>query len=153
MNRTAPQWCSRCDGTAPRPTGTCPECGCEPPAVNVQRYRKKPVEIEAYQWMGHNFDVLSLWCGEMIHQRPDDSVMLFVAANTAWLDIIVTEWVARDRHGFYPDQGRRVHRDIRAGQARSLMCWPLGHRWASHASYFHCLKCGAIKRYPTNGGG
>lgn len=70
--------------------------------MTAQRYRKRPVEIEAMRWMGNNFDGLSAWCGDHVKRSAEGTLRLFVQANTAWLELGVGEWVAKDRHGFYP---------------------------------------------------
>lgn len=76
-----------------------------------QKFRKKPVEIEAIQWTGKNPAAVRAFTG--MHKLPnggDHFVFttqsghgeLFVAANGAWLDIEVGEWVIQDARGFYP---------------------------------------------------
>lgn len=98
-----------------------------------QTYRKKPVEIEAMQWTGHNADELYDWACRPAEGGPanaivecfktfdDDAIYdditedkinamvlkgcraaVWVDANSEWLGIAVGEWVAKDRHGFYP---------------------------------------------------
>lgn len=93
----------------------------------VQRFRKRPIAIDAMQWDG-TFDSylrLARWCGNCVEwrgaqthvsgTRPDGTevttkleeplpnrVKLFVAANNAWLRIEPHEWIIRDPKGFYP---------------------------------------------------
>ena len=99
--------------------------------MSVHTYRKKPVTIEATQWTGKNVDEIQAWVGvgnggpivgmplfvELEDPKieglwaPGDieqwlnngaTTLLFVAANSAWLPVEISEWIARDRHGFYP---------------------------------------------------
>lgn len=68
-----------------------------------QRFRKKPVEIEAMRWTFDTVQAMKAWVGD--HCYPDPStrrLKLFVQANAAWLYLNEGEWVAKDRHGFYP---------------------------------------------------
>jgi len=69
--------------------------------VTAKTYQSRPVRIEAMQWTGDNFDELFGWIGYEIVRKPD-GLRLFVAANDRWLPLTVGEWVAKDRHGFYP---------------------------------------------------
>ena len=95
--------------------------------MSTQRFRKRPVEIEAMQWDGTFDGYLRIadWCGNSVQwrgpqthvsgTRPDGTeittelaeplparVKLFVAANDAWLRIEPDEWIIRDTKGFYP---------------------------------------------------
>lgn len=96
-----------------------------------KRYRKKPVEIDAMQWTGDNYEEMCCFAwrpsdshkgavvdlfvsidsnvAEDIHIRDLEGMrergctaLLFVDANCEWLGIRDGEWVAKDRHGFYP---------------------------------------------------
>ncbi|QAX92888.1 hypothetical protein KNU39_gp78 [Gordonia phage Mutzi] len=78
-----------------------------------KRYRKKPVEAEAIQWTGDNPYAVRAFTGMHKpdpHRSGDHFVFtvesgvgkLYVAANGAWLDIEVGEWIIRDAKGFYP---------------------------------------------------
>lgn len=74
----------------------------------VATYRKKlVVTIKALQYTGDNVEGLSQWVGK----APDGTngfdvyrsgPRLWVQANKSWLSIEEGEWVAKDRHGFYP---------------------------------------------------
>jgi len=68
-----------------------------------RRYRKRPVEITAFQWTGDNADAMrEFTCGMFL--PPDDAnpAWLYVAANSSSLPLEVGEWVAQDRLGYYP---------------------------------------------------
>jgi hypothetical protein len=73
----------------------------------AQRYRKKPVEIEAMQWSGDNYPQLHAWTGnredghEIVAAAPH-GLQLWVQANEAWLTLENGEWIIRDSRGFYP---------------------------------------------------
>lgn len=75
-----------------------------------QQYRKKPVVIEAKQWTGENIHDLWGWAGAgsvygpvpAENGRPAAPARLYVAANDAWLDLEVGEWIIRDARGLYP---------------------------------------------------
>ena len=72
--------------------------------MNALKYRKRPVVVEAMQWTGNNVDALQDWAGVTTVLGPTlaKPLRLFVAANQAWLDLEVGEWVIRDSLGFYP---------------------------------------------------
>lgn len=76
-----------------------------------QTFRKKPIEVEAIQWTGKNPAAVRAFTGmHQIGNGGEHFVFttqaghgeLFVAANDAWLDIEIGEWILRDERGFYP---------------------------------------------------
>jgi len=79
-----------------------------------QQYRKKPIVTEAMQWTGTNIDNLRDWvcsvygpasAGPAVRLYGPTEVnplRLYVAANEAWLDLEIGEWIIRDARGFYP---------------------------------------------------
>lgn len=86
-------------------------------------YRKKPVIIEAQQWTGDNIIALWEWIsaahlygpipaepattdasGTYFAARLAQPARLYVAANSAWRNIAVGEWILKDSLGFYPCQ-------------------------------------------------
>jgi hypothetical protein len=78
----------------------------------MQKYRKKPVVIEAMQWTGTNVLDLWDWAGANnvngplpVHDalRPEGKpCQLWVEANKAWLDLEIGEWILKDALGYYP---------------------------------------------------
>lgn len=68
----------------------------------ADRYRKRPVVIEAMQWTGANITALTEWAGEAITVKEEGIVFVYIAANNIWAALDVTEWVAKDTLGFYP---------------------------------------------------
>ena len=56
------------------------------------------------QWTGDNTDELREWLtgGEFEPPKHGESAQIWVNANQAWLHIETGDWVAKDRHGFYP---------------------------------------------------
>jgi hypothetical protein len=82
------------------------------PATCPTTYISIPTRITAMQWTGGNIQDLWDWItaeflygpipAEPIireHARP---ARLYVAANDAWLDLEVGEWIIQDALGFYP---------------------------------------------------
>jgi hypothetical protein len=85
-------------------------------------YRKKPVVNEAQQWTGDNIHDLWEWItaaflygptpaepaigpdasGKGCTAQPARLARLYVAANDAWLNLEVGEWIIKDSLGFYP---------------------------------------------------
>lgn len=76
-------------------------------------YRKRIGDVEAIQWTGENPYAVREFTG--MHQPdPERSGThfvftvqsghgeLYVAANKAWLDIEISEWIIKDSLGFYP---------------------------------------------------
>lgn len=87
--------------------------------MTIQTYRKRPVTIEALQWTGDNARDLAQWCGWCFNTSALGHARIFVDANDVWLDIERSEWIAKDRHGFYPikddvflETYEKVERDI-----------------------------------------
>lgn len=76
----------------------------------AQRYRKKPIVIEAMQWTGDNTAALRSWTDgnfqpldpEDRGANPDATAQVFVDANGVWCPIELGEWIIRDSKGFYP---------------------------------------------------
>lgn len=72
------------------------------------RYRKLPIEIDAVQWTGFNEAEIAVFmglpgCGQPARFILDGgNTKIWVAANSAYLDIEVGEWVAKDKMGCYP---------------------------------------------------
>ncbi len=68
------------------------------------KYRKRPIVIEAMQWTGDNLEGLWAWAGADVIYGPTEfnPLRLYVAANDAWLNLEVGEWILRDSLGFYP---------------------------------------------------
>lgn len=76
------------------------------------KFRKKPVEVEAIQWTGSNPAAVRAFTGDhrptpdsgthMVFTAQSGHGELYVAANNAWVDIEVGEWIIRDARGFYP---------------------------------------------------
>lgn len=73
-----------------------------------EKYRKRPVVIDAMQWTGNNAAALADWCGNHFYERSQSecadgfTASLFVKANANWLGIETGEWIAKDSQGFYP---------------------------------------------------
>ena len=85
-------------------------------------FRKNPVVIQAHQWTGDN--IAALWDnisaaflygptpaepavepdeeGKGCPAQPARPARLYVAANDAWLDLEVGEWIIMDARGYYP---------------------------------------------------
>lgn len=87
--------------------------------MTAKRYRKRPVEIEALQWTGDNLAQMQAFVGVRTDSHALENEQgfdvfragprLYVAANEAWLPIDVSEWVAKDRLGFYPIKDSMFH--------------------------------------------
>lgn len=80
-------------------------------STTPQRYRKRPVVIEAMQWTGNNLPAISKWVGAdsarldtvlSFDRPPVETLELWVAANKSWLPLQTGEWIIRDELGFYP---------------------------------------------------
>ena len=85
----------------------------EPKTPAPQRFHKKPVVVEAIQWTGSNTRAVMEWTGE--RRNPDTGGLeltfvplayprpkLWVAANSAWVEVEPGEWFIRDARGVYP---------------------------------------------------
>lgn len=92
--------------------------------MTAKIYRKRPVEIEALQFTGDNWEEMQEFCGTHRDTDPTNEVPietftpagtnllpidgnlnkaeLWVQANESWLPIEPGEWVIHDQLGFYP---------------------------------------------------
>lgn len=79
--------------------------------MTAKTYRKKPVTVEAIQWTGDNFEELRKFVGTfrvLAFDEPgvivaeNSETHLWVEANQQWLPIVVSEWVLKDKLGYYP---------------------------------------------------
>lgn len=80
-----------------------------PPVTPASFYTSIPTTISALQWRG---DVDQMWdwttpaafYGPIPaeYRRAATPARLYVAANNAWVDLDIGEWVIRDDLGFYP---------------------------------------------------
>ncbi|OZC59248.1 hypothetical protein CH276_22640 [Rhodococcus sp. 06-470-2] len=81
-------------------------------------FQKRPVRVQAIQWTGDNPYAVRAFTG--VHKvQPSgdhyvfttqdgvDHAKLYVAANDAWLEVEVGEWIIRDEHGYYPCKAER----------------------------------------------
>lgn len=69
------------------------------------RYRKKPVEIEAFQFDGHNYDRLAVWMGDAPTrmQSPADTLDMYIDTLEGTMHVSPGDWVIRGVKGeFYP---------------------------------------------------
>lgn len=85
------------------------------------KYTSIPTTITAIQWTGDNIHALWDWCGadnvygpvptiddadhnQNLHAKDVEMrpARLYVAANDAWLDLEIGEWILKDDLGFYP---------------------------------------------------
>jgi hypothetical protein len=67
------------------------------------KFRKKPIVIESMQWTGENVHQLWDWAGADNVYGPTEvnPLRLYVAANDAWLDLEIGEWIIQDSRGYY----------------------------------------------------
>lgn len=84
----------------------------------AEKYRKKPVVVEAMQWDGTGASLLDIeaWSrvpgiGNTVRlaTRPDSPPELWVDANSAWLPIEPGEWIIRDAVQPLPDRPTRYY--------------------------------------------
>ena len=76
------------------------------------KFRKKPVVIDAIQWVGGDYKCLNDFCGHEWNRAdavdevgPDDSenVVVFNKEESQWLNVPVGHWIIRGVHGeYYP---------------------------------------------------
>lgn len=69
------------------------------------RWRKKPVEIEAVQFTGHNYDRIASWMGDAATTMtsPDGTLDLHIETLEGTLHVSPDDWVIRGVQGeFYP---------------------------------------------------
>jgi hypothetical protein len=79
------------------------------PTTCADTYTSIPTSITAVQWTG-DVDRMRDWITAAYFYGPIPAkdrraatpARLYVAANNAWLDLEIGEWVTRDDLGFYP---------------------------------------------------
>jgi hypothetical protein len=104
-----PGWCA--DGGGLCRVGT---TGSEWEAPSVaSRYRKRPVVIEAFQWVGGDTEILDRFLGQNWgradakdvpwEHEDDEAIVVWNTAEKLWLPVPVGHWIIRGIHGeFYP---------------------------------------------------
>ena len=69
----------------------------------MKTYKSRPTTVEAIQYTG---DPNPIWdaIGADNFYVPTENAnpKLYVAANNAWLEIALGEWILKDEHGYYP---------------------------------------------------
>jgi hypothetical protein len=77
----------------------------------VQRFRKKPVVIDAVQWTGDNEEELVAFAGtnfEVVGDSPEWTARVFDKLHESWIGAHTGDWVVRGLRGEnYP-----VHQDV-----------------------------------------
>lgn len=68
----------------------------------VKKWMKKPIQFEAIQWTGDNFDEVTEFVGKMNFGFLNGIARLYVAANDQWLLLDIGEHIIQDELGFYP---------------------------------------------------
>ena len=71
----------------------------------MSTFRKKPVEIEAMQFTGHNYDRIASWMGDAATTMtsPDGTLDLHIETLEGTLHVSPDDWVIRGVQGeFYP---------------------------------------------------
>lgn len=79
----------------------------------MDRYRKRPVVVEAVRWTGDNEAEIQAWVGAAYFNAldaedrenaddPEHTAQLLVRANSVWVGMKTGEWVLQDKLGAYP---------------------------------------------------
>lgn len=81
------------------------------------RYRKKPVEVDALQWTGSNWEALERFAGAHVRFHGGDIDVWIEKSNTWRQALPVGDWVIgeRDGVGFYPctkEQFPEIHEPV-----------------------------------------
>lgn len=68
------------------------------------KYRKKPVVIEAIQWTGDNWDVLSNWCAYgLTYEYPSREKKISIKTLEGTMIADLNDWIIKGIKGeFYP---------------------------------------------------
>ena len=79
----------------------------------VQRFRKKPVVIDAVQWTGDNEEELVEFAGanfETVDDSPEWTARVFDKLHDSWIEARTGDWIVRGVRGEnYP-----VHQEVLA---------------------------------------
>lgn len=68
----------------------------------MNRYRKKPVVIEAVQWTGDNFDVIHAWSGAR-HHGALNVLIIYIDTLEGTMHAEKDDWIIKGVQGeFYP---------------------------------------------------
>lgn len=73
----------------------------------MPRFRKRPVEVEAIQWRGDNFEEIDRWAGwKVISRYPDGGRLgrqISILTLEGAMEASVGDWIVRGVKGeFYP---------------------------------------------------
>ena len=77
----------------------------------VQRFRKKPVVIEAIRWTGDNEEELVAFAGanfETVHDSPEWTARVYDALHDSWIAARTGDWIVRGVRG----ENYAVHQDV-----------------------------------------
>lgn len=76
------------------------------------KFRKKPVEIEAMQWLGGDYEVLNTFCGhnwsradavDEIGPQDKENVVVWNTLEKQYLNVPINHWIIRGVRGeLYP---------------------------------------------------
>lgn len=75
------------------------------------KYRKKPIIIEAIQWVGGNYEILNDFCGlhwtradvQNMPPQDEEQVIVYNMKEKQWLYVPIGHWIVRGIKGeLYP---------------------------------------------------
>lgn len=84
----------------------------------IQRFRTKPVEIEAIQFTGDNYSEITKWTSgnfwpvdeEDRHEDPDCIAEVYDILHSTWIGVKTGQWIVRGAKGeFYPCDDETFH--------------------------------------------
>lgn len=111
------------------------------------KYRKKPVEVEAYQFDGDNGYALADWINnggseaECCYDRCNGGFAVYVETLEGTMQAAKGDWIIRGTEGeFYPVKGRDLSQDLRGGR---VMIRPV--------PYLECPFCQRIEAGDVDG--
>lgn len=96
-----------------------------------RRFRKKPVEVEAVQWLGDNEAEIKELTGESFRYNAEFSInnvaMVYDRLHDSWINVFPGQWVVKGVQGeFYPID------EAVLDQTYSALCFTCGHLVADH---------------------
>lgn len=132
----------------------------------ADRYRKRPVEVEAVRWTGDNADELDAFAGDRFDPAGmltmtfggDIDAAVYDVLHSTWVRVSRGQWVIRGVQGeFYPcadDVFRATYESI--GPKPVYLVCENGHQSAVSPDYLPlgvaCCVCGAIVKPPERVG-
>lgn len=71
--------------------------------ITAQRYRKKPLSVEAMQWTGENYETLVKFANYLIRTDGHSNTFVYDRLHDTWVQFEGGDWIIKGiQNEFYP---------------------------------------------------